>query len=452
MIKSCVLLNFIFLACVLSGNFGFSQPNPDFTLATNGVTCLCPNATVGDTGTLNINGVDKTFTKRTRAQLDALIAADISDPEIALTCTSGITDMSLLFHQTFTFNQDISSWDVSSVTNMSGIFWGSYVFNQPLNNWDMSNVTNMSLMFYEADNFNQPLNNWNTSNVTNMSNMFYGANYFNQPINNWDTSNVTNTTLMFRSTNFNQPLSNWDVSNVTNMKLMFSLAQNFNQPLNNWDVSNVTNMEGLFDRAENFNQPLDNWDVSNVDNMESMFYAAENFNQPLNNWDVSSVTNMRFMFADCLIFNQSLRDWDVSNVTDMIFMFYNAVSFNQDITDWCVQQFPSEPHNFSSGSPLVSSFMPNWGSTCSLGVADQDFLNFYFYPNPVSTKINLDWSQTSIKNDIQINIYDLSGKIVFSKDYKLPPNQLDVKFLSDGKYIFKAESNEYILTKRLIKK
>jgi hypothetical protein len=42
----------------------------------NGVTCLCENAVVGDAGTLTINGVQKTFTKRTAAQLRALINVD----------------------------------------------------------------------------------------------------------------------------------------------------------------------------------------------------------------------------------------------------------------------------------------------------------------------------------------------------------------------------------------
>ena len=71
---------------------------------------MCPDANFGDTGTLTIDGVDKTFTKRTRAQLDAIIANDQQDPEIALTCTSGITDMKELFKNKFNFNQDIGSW------------------------------------------------------------------------------------------------------------------------------------------------------------------------------------------------------------------------------------------------------------------------------------------------------------------------------------------------------
>jgi predicted amidohydrolase len=48
----------------------------NFTLAANGETCVCENAATGETGTLIINGIAKTFTKRTAAQLRALINVD----------------------------------------------------------------------------------------------------------------------------------------------------------------------------------------------------------------------------------------------------------------------------------------------------------------------------------------------------------------------------------------
>jgi len=50
-----------------------------------------------------------------------LIANDINEPQIALTCMSDITDMSNLFEFT-DFNQKINHWDLSNVTAMSFMF------------------------------------------------------------------------------------------------------------------------------------------------------------------------------------------------------------------------------------------------------------------------------------------------------------------------------------------
>ena len=76
-----------------------------------------------------VNGV--LYTKRDRAALDALVAANPTDQDaLARSCTTGVTDMSELFGEDggskvsdpTTFNPDLSSWDTSSVTDMSGMF------------------------------------------------------------------------------------------------------------------------------------------------------------------------------------------------------------------------------------------------------------------------------------------------------------------------------------------
>ena len=155
--------------------------------------------------------------------------------------TTLMTNMSELFKNATTFNQDISSWDTRIVTDMNRTFQTALGFNQPLNYWNVANVTNTFKMFDDAHIFNQPLNNWSVANVTSMSNMFSGARAFNQNISLWNVANVTNMNSMFYDARvFNQNISGWNVGNVTNMAYMFSYATVFNQNLSGWDVGKVT--------------------------------------------------------------------------------------------------------------------------------------------------------------------------------------------------------------------
>ncbi|MDA9017995.1 BspA family leucine-rich repeat surface protein, partial [bacterium] len=194
----------------------------DFYPNSNGVTCMCPAASVGDTGV--VNGI--TYTKRTKEQ--------ITEENAATTCTSGITNMDFMFGQANTFNQDISSWDVSNVTSMYDMFNNADAFNQPIGNWDVSNVTSMTGLFVFADSFNQDISNWDVSNVTDMFAMFQNATSFNQDISNWDVSNVTVVTAMFYfATSFNQDISSWQFNSDVSLE---NFVANSGLDINNYDA------------------------------------------------------------------------------------------------------------------------------------------------------------------------------------------------------------------------
>ena len=199
---------------------------------------------------------------------------------------------------------DVSQWgsvklhnggyQFANCTNLSG-------FSAP-DTPDLSNVTDMSRMFWNARSFNQDIGSWDVSSVTDMADMFRGAHSFNQDIGSWDVSSVTDMYGMFaRASAFNQDIGSWDVSNVTDMSGMFETARLFNQNINLWNVSNVTDMSRMFWDARTFNQDIGSWDVSSVTYIYGMFKDAASFNQDISGWTVAQVTNYENMFNGCPI-------------------------------------------------------------------------------------------------------------------------------------------------------
>jgi surface protein len=185
-------------------------------------------------------------------------------------------------------------------------------------------------------------------------------------------SGVTSLSFMFRyASNFNGNLSNWDLQNVNDLFSMFEYCSNFNNDISSWDVSNVTRMSYMFNEASSFNQNISNWNTNSVELMILMFCNASSFNQDIGSWDVSKVTTMFAMFSNANAFNQDIGNWDVSSVSTMRNMFVNATSFNQDISNWCVEQIEEEPDFFSTNSPLLPEYHPNWGANCPSTIEEQ---------------------------------------------------------------------------------
>lgn len=77
--------------------------------------------------------------------------------------------------------------------------------------------------------------------------------------------------------------------------------------------------------------------------------------------------------------------------------------------------------------------------------------DFSLYPNPAESQVNLKFSK-SINSNLDINIYNIQGKLVFKTNSKPENNllQLDVSFLSNGFYFLKVNDGLNTISKRLI--
>ena len=139
--------NIFTLLILFTSFFSFGQ----FSFDTYGVTVLCPEASVGATGTLN----DKVYTAVDRNMLTQKVNAE---EDLSCLCTSLVTNMENIFSNK-NFDDNISSWDTSSVTNMQSMF-NRAKFSANISNWDTSSVTKMSNMFNNAQTFNQDIGDW----------------------------------------------------------------------------------------------------------------------------------------------------------------------------------------------------------------------------------------------------------------------------------------------------
>jgi Mycoplasma protein of unknown function, DUF285. len=208
------------LLCFVVPTIGKAQ---NFQLHSNSVTITCDDAAVGESGTIGGITYTKIDSKDSLQVFGGGVPADQA-------CTSGVTSMSgwLGFgfgddrELRYSYNPDISHWDVSDVTNMNFMFNNLRGFNQDLSYWDVSKVTRFYATFQNARAFNSDISSWDVSSGEIFGYMFWSADAFNIDIGDWDLSGIdvsntygskTGVDNMFQGANiFNQDLSGWCVS------------------------------------------------------------------------------------------------------------------------------------------------------------------------------------------------------------------------------------------------
>lgn len=87
-----------------------------------------------------------------------------------------------------------------------------------------------------------------------------------------------------------------------------------------------------------------------------------------------------------------------------------------------------------------------------LSIEESSLNSVSIFPNPAKNILNLDFSNLAHDSSIEINIYDLQGKIVMSKfRTENPINTIDISALQNGFYILKIQTeNATQLTKKFV--
>ena len=190
---------------------------------------------------------------------------------------------------------EMPDWDVSLVTDINNLFYDAdcvnpgpcaYSFNADISNWDVSNVLNMDWTFRHAQSFNQDLSKWDVSSVTSMWATFSYAHAMNGSLAGWDTSKVENMNFLFYAIGDNgnlgsdahpRGLSTWDVSSVTDPERMFHFNSVFDEDITMWNFADgVTVLGQMFSNAAAWNDRYTNCGADNSHAACSDFTSAGN--------------------------------------------------------------------------------------------------------------------------------------------------------------------------------
>ncbi len=143
-----------------------------------------------------------------------------------------------------------------------------------------------------------------------------------------------------------------------------------------------------------------------------------------------------------------MNDTEVEKVTDTEYIvrglwLRTSYSFYVKAVD--------EMENLSDKSNTVNVTTTN---TTDVADINSNTGNFIIYPNPALNYINIDYTNEKLVNDLYLTIYNIEGKIIYNKNYKVNGNklseQINTENFNKGIYIVKLSSSKVSQVQRLI--
>ena len=253
-----------------------------------------------------------------------------------------INDMSNLFEYTYSYEFDVSQWEVDNVTNMDKLFINASYLNCDLSDWNVSNVKSMKHMFYWCNSFTgQGLDKWDTRSLENMVGIFSKCSKLDVDLSNWNTSKVENMSFAFKGCSFTskklkESIKNWDVSKCKKFRETFSGSSSFSGvDLSNWNMSNAIDITSMFRGCDEFNCDLSNWNTRNLQYMDNVFYGCKKINFDISKWNVRKVKSMICAFYDCTNLDCNLDNWKLNKDCVINGLFNNSkFELDEKIPTW----------------------------------------------------------------------------------------------------------------------
>jgi len=148
-------------------------------------------------------------------------------------------------------------------------------------------------MFEDASSFDQSVSSFDVSKVESLTKVFKDAASFNNggEALSWNAASAIDMTALFEGTNANLNFFNFNTSKVSSFERMFANNIAFDgSSVSTLDTSNATSMRQMFDGCTNFRGDVAKFDVSNVQDFSAMFRGAAWWSSDISVWQTSSAT------------------------------------------------------------------------------------------------------------------------------------------------------------------
>lgn len=303
-----------------------------------------------------------------------------------------------------------------------------------------------------------------TINLSNNSNLKEFSSYRNQ-ITNFNTSQNSLLEKLYISVGFDQlpPTIDIDLTNNVNLKYLFikdaiipsiNLDNNtlldylllYNTSLSSINLSNNSLLKYL---NVNLNQ-LATLEISNLPLLE---FLACQYNT-ISTLNVNNNTNLGLLncgnnnMQSLFVQNGSNQLLNGTTIIDTFTIPRFYANNNTNLTCIFVDDIANVTQNWVSKDPN-STYVLSQQECNNLNVEIFERNSLKIYPNPTSDFINISLSNESLENS-KIEIYNLLGALIYSKDSTTENPKINVQNFSKGIYILSVEKNGTILKSKFI--